>query len=58
MTGGGYVTIATIISTDLNKMGQIKSNEKVRFVEVSLDEAIEARKEMNAKLDEIKQIIS
>ncbi|MDN4523898.1 biotin-dependent carboxyltransferase family protein [Fictibacillus fluitans] len=58
VTGGGYVTIATIISTDLNKMGQIKSNETVRFVEVTLDEAIEARKELNAKLDEIKQIIS
>ncbi|MCF6412024.1 biotin-dependent carboxyltransferase family protein [Pseudalkalibacillus salsuginis] len=57
VTGGGYATIATIISIDLFKMGQIKSNDKVKFIEVSLDEAIEARKELNGKLDKVKETI-
>ncbi|MBM7649827.1 biotin-dependent carboxylase-like uncharacterized protein [Bacillus ectoiniformans] len=57
VTGGGYATIATIISADLNVMGQIKSNEKVRFVSVSLDEAIEARKELEEKLEKIRTLI-
>ncbi|WP_153731536.1 5-oxoprolinase subunit C family protein [Sporosarcina obsidiansis] len=55
VTGGGYATIATIISSDLNKMGQIKTNESVRFVSVSIDEALAARKVVKNQLEEIKQ---
>ncbi|MHA6261314.1 5-oxoprolinase subunit C family protein [Sporosarcina sp. CAU 1771] len=55
VTGGGYATIATIISTDLNKMGQIKTNESVRFISVTIDEALAARKEVKDQLEEIKQ---
>lgn len=55
VTGGGYATIATIITTDLNKMGQIKTNETVRFVSVSIEEALAARKEERAKLNAIKE---
>jgi biotin-dependent carboxylase-like uncharacterized protein len=55
VTGGGYATIATIISTDLNKMGQIKTNETVKFVSVSIEEALAARKEEKDKLNAIKE---
>lgn len=55
VTGGGYATIATIISTDLNKMGQIKTNETVKFVSVGIEEALEARRELKDKLEKIKQ---
>jgi biotin-dependent carboxylase-like uncharacterized protein len=58
VTGGGYATIGTIISIDLFKMGQIKSNEKVKFISVSLEEAIEARKELGTQLDKVKQIVN
>lgn len=57
VTGGGYATIATIISVDLYKMGQIKSNEKVKFVSVSLDEAIQARQEFEQQLSKVKDMI-
>lgn len=50
VTGGGYATIATVISSDLNRMGQIKTNEKVRFVSVSISEALQARRETQEKL--------
>ena len=41
MTGGGYVTIATIISADLDRLGQSKTDEQTRFVEVDLDGALQ-----------------
>jgi biotin-dependent carboxylase-like uncharacterized protein len=55
VTGGGYVTVATIISTDLDKMAQVKSGEKVKFVAVDIEESLKARKEMKDKLDKIRK---
>lgn len=57
VTGGGYATICTIISTDLDKMAQIKTNEKVRFKAVDIHEALQARKESQEKINQIKQQI-
>lgn len=54
VTGGGYATIATIISADLNKMAQIKTGESVRFISVDIHEALAARKEVKEKLEKIK----
>lgn len=58
VTGGGYVTVATIISTDLDKMAQVKSGEKVKFVSVDIEEALNARKEVKNKLDKIRKQLS
>lgn len=55
VTGGGYATVGTIISTDLDKMAQIKTNEKVRFVAVDIEEALQARKENKQKIEKLKQ---
>ncbi|MBI0578809.1 biotin-dependent carboxyltransferase family protein [Neobacillus cucumis] len=57
VTGGGYATIATIISTDLNRMAQVKTNDKVRFISVGLDEAIQERKKWKDQLAKIQNII-
>ncbi|MDM5335135.1 biotin-dependent carboxyltransferase family protein [Ureibacillus composti] len=57
VTGGGYATIGTIISTDLNKMGQIKSNEKVKFQIVTLEQALIARKEIKEKLFRVSEFL-
>jgi len=56
VTGGGYATIATIISTDLSHMAQIKTNETVQFKAVTLEEALEARKEVNKKMEEVREL--
>ncbi|WP_019120651.1 biotin-dependent carboxyltransferase family protein [Brevibacillus massiliensis] len=53
VTGGGYATIATVISSDLNRMAQIKTNEKVHFVAVTLEQALQARREVQEKLKRI-----
>jgi biotin-dependent carboxylase-like uncharacterized protein len=57
VTGGGYATIATVISADLNRMAQIKTNEKVRFVSVTLEQALQARRELQEKLLRIAEAI-
>jgi len=57
VTGGGYATIATVISADLDKMAQVKTNDKVRFVSVSLQDALAARREVQQKLNQIKESI-
>ncbi|MGG1658234.1 biotin-dependent carboxyltransferase family protein [Brevibacillus sp. NRS-1366] len=54
VTGGGYATIATIISADLSRMAQIKTNEKVRFVSVSIEEALAARIDLQNKIQQCK----
>lgn len=45
VTGGGYVTIGTVVSPDRDHFGQAKSGDTVRFVPVDLDGALAARKE-------------
>lgn len=58
VTGGGYATIATIISADLNRMAQIKTNEKVHFVSITLQDALKAREEVKNKIQMIKEEIA
>src|SRR5699024_11100050 len=55
VTGGGYVTIGTIISSDLNKMAQIKTGEKIKFISVNLEESLQAREETRANLNKIRE---
>jgi biotin-dependent carboxylase-like uncharacterized protein len=44
VSGGGYAMVATVISGDLDLVGQSAPNSKTRFVEVDLDGALAARK--------------
>jgi biotin-dependent carboxylase-like uncharacterized protein len=58
VSGGGYMMIGTVISADMDRIGQLPPNAKVRFVEVSLDEALVARAEREQWLDEIRSAAS
>src|SRR5699024_1861649 len=58
VTGGGYVTIATIISTDLDKMAQIKSGEKVKFISLTIEEVLDVKKDVKEKLYQVRRQIS
>ena len=42
---GGYARIAAVISADLGALGQLRPGERVRFREVGLEEALQARRE-------------
>jgi biotin-dependent carboxylase-like uncharacterized protein len=51
VTGGGYATIGTIISADLSVVGQSKTGDVTRFVPVSLENALAARRDAAVRLE-------
>lgn len=54
VSGGGYMMIGTVISADMDLVGQMPPNTKVRFEEVSVPQALEARAERADRLDRIR----
>jgi allophanate hydrolase subunit 2 len=52
---GGYRKIATVISADLPRLGQIKPGDRVRFQAVSLPQALEALKHMEAVIARLRE---
>lgn len=57
VSGGGYMMIGTVISADMDAFGQMPPNTKIRFVDVSLEEALEARAERRALLEELREAL-
>ncbi len=58
VTGGGYVTIATVISVDRDLFGQAKTGDTIRFRSVGIDEALAARSESTEHLDRIRATLA
>jgi allophanate hydrolase subunit 2 len=54
---GGYTKIATIVSTDLPRVAQLKPGDQVRFVPVSIAGAHDLLREREEKLKEFKKSI-
>lgn len=54
VSGGGYAMIATVISADMDLIGQFQPNYQMQFQEVDMDEALQARSEYQAKLAQLK----
>jgi biotin-dependent carboxylase-like uncharacterized protein len=52
---GGYRKIATVISADLPLLGQITPGDEVAFEAVSMEEAVQALREMEDKIDKFKR---
>jgi len=50
VTGGGYAMVATVISADMNAVGQCSPGTKTRFRPNSLDEALSARAEARKRV--------
>lgn len=55
VTGGGYATIGTVISVDRDVLAQTKTNDRTRFRSVTLEEALQARRERRELLAAIKE---
>lgn len=45
VSGGGYAMVATVISADMDKVARATPGTVTRFIEVTMDEALEARRE-------------
>jgi antagonist of KipI len=54
---GGYTKIATIISTDLPKVAQLKPGDPVRFKPISIEESHDLLKEQEERLKDFKEIL-
>lgn len=54
---GGYTKIATIISTDLPKVAQLKPGDRVRFEPISIEEALLLLREQEERLVGFKNFI-
>ncbi|MDP2738163.1 MAG: biotin-dependent carboxyltransferase family protein [Pseudorhodobacter sp.] len=50
VSGGGYMMLGTVISADMDLIGQLQPHSPARFVEVSMDQALAARHERQAAL--------
>ena len=58
VSGGGYFMVGTVISADMDLIGQLQPNKTVRFVEVSMDEALAARRDSAAALARIRDLLA
>ena len=54
VTGGGYATIATVITADRDVFGQAKTGDRLRFVKVDLDTALTLRQEHRERLERVR----
>ena len=57
VSGGGYCMIGTVISADMDLIGQLQPNMDVQFIEVDMDHALAARDERNESLQKIRDSI-
>lgn len=57
VSGGGYVMVGTVISADMDAVGQSAPNNTTRFAEVDLDGALGARRRRTARLDALREAV-
>jgi biotin-dependent carboxylase-like uncharacterized protein len=55
VSGGGYMMVGTVISADMDLIGQLQPHTPVRFVEVTMDQALAARHDRAAVIDRIRE---
>ncbi len=58
VSGGGYCTIGTVISADMDMIGQMQPNTPTRFVEVDMKMALAARAHRAALLQSIRHALA
>lgn len=58
VSGGGYAMIGTVISADLDKVGQMQPNQSTRFERVTLEQAVAARRDYREQLLRLCQALS
>jgi len=54
VSGGGYFMLGTVISADMDYIGQLQPHAKVQFIPVSMAEALEARHERQAMMEAVR----
>lgn len=58
VTGGGYATVGTVISTDRDLLSQRRTHQSVYFESVTVEEALDAREATQADLAAVRDALS
>lgn len=58
VSGGGYFMVGTVISADMDLIGQLQPHTLTRFVKVDMETALAARKERHALIGKIRNLFS
>jgi len=58
VSGGGYFMVGTVVSADMDLIGQLQPHTPTRFVKVTMDQALAARAERKAVLDRIAAVLA
>ena len=58
VSGGGYFMLGTVISADMDLIGQMQPHTPSRFVAVTMAQALRARKDRAAMLEKIKDALA
>lgn len=58
VSGGGYMMVGTVISADMDLIGQLQPHTPTRFVAVTLEQALRAREERRATLAAIEAALA
>ena len=57
VSGGGYFMIGTVISADMDLIGQLQPHTEVRFVKVDMEQALRARHDRQAQLARLREAL-
>ncbi|UOO89730.1 biotin-dependent carboxyltransferase family protein [Vitreoscilla massiliensis] len=58
VSGGGYAMVATVISADMDVIGQLQPNYVMKFKAVSMDEALLARAQYQQRLQQLEDFFT
>lgn len=58
VSGGGYFMVGTVISADMDLIGQLQPNMPTRFVEIDMAGALKARAERSGLLQQIRAALA
>jgi len=58
VSGGGYFMVGTVISADMDLIGQLQPHTPTRFVRVDMQEALAARKSRAGALDGVRKALT
>ncbi|TVQ58684.1 MAG: biotin-dependent carboxyltransferase [Rhodobacteraceae bacterium] len=58
VSGGGYFMIGTVISADMDLIGQLQPHMPVKFVEVDMETALKARADVAGMMDRIRAALA
>lgn len=54
VSGGGYMMVGTVISADMDLIGQLQPHSPARFVEVTMEQALAARADRKVALQRVR----